>query len=72
VESLELATYREAITSKDSDMWIAAMGKVLESLDKNKTWELVQLAERRKVVGSAKDMEEVKMLKILLNTEFDM
>ncbi|GJQ92982.1 retrovirus-related pol polyprotein from transposon TNT 1-94 [Tanacetum coccineum] len=51
VESLEPATYREAITSKDSDMWIAAMGEEIESLHKNKTWELVQLPERRKVVG---------------------
>ncbi|GJU24648.1 transposable element [Tanacetum coccineum] len=133
VESLEPATYREAITSKDSDMWIAAMGEEIESLHKNKTWELVQLPERRKIVGckwvfkmkiglpgsdivrftarlvtkgysqkegidyneifspeapsgsfiylllyvddmlvAAKDMEEVKKLKILLNTEFDM
>ncbi|GJS37167.1 retrovirus-related pol polyprotein from transposon TNT 1-94 [Tanacetum coccineum] len=30
VESLEPATYREAITSKDSDMWIAAMGEEIE------------------------------------------
>ncbi|GJT44656.1 retrotransposon protein, putative, ty1-copia subclass [Tanacetum coccineum] len=51
VESLEPATYREAITSKDSDMWIAAMGEEIEFLHKNKTWELVQLHERRIVVG---------------------
>ncbi|GKC05160.1 transposable element, partial [Tanacetum coccineum] len=51
VESLKPTTYREAITSKDSDMWIAAMGEEIESLHKNKTWELVQLPERRKVVG---------------------
>ncbi|GJV59270.1 transposable element [Tanacetum coccineum] len=51
VESLKPATYREAITSKDSDMWIAAMGEEIESLHKNKTWEWVQLPERRKVVG---------------------
>ncbi|GJR04060.1 hypothetical protein Tco_0527044 [Tanacetum coccineum] len=29
VESLEPATYQEAITSKDSDMWSAAMGRML-------------------------------------------
>ncbi|GJV18246.1 transposable element [Tanacetum coccineum] len=51
VESLEPTTYREAITSKDSDMWIAAMGEEIESLHKNETWELVQLPERRKIVG---------------------
>nr|GEU39227.1 putative polyprotein [Tanacetum cinerariifolium] len=51
VESLEPDTYREAITSKESDKWIAAMGEEIESLHKNKTWELVQLPERRKVVG---------------------
>ncbi|GJR43097.1 kinase-like domain, phloem protein 2-like protein [Tanacetum coccineum] len=51
VESLESATYREDITSKDSNMWIAAMGEEIESLHKNKTWELDQLPERRKVVG---------------------
>ncbi|GJU74030.1 retrovirus-related pol polyprotein from transposon TNT 1-94 [Tanacetum coccineum] len=41
VESLEPATYREAITSKDSDIWIAAIGEEIESLHKNKTRELV-------------------------------
>nr|GEY15810.1 copia LTR rider [Tanacetum cinerariifolium] len=55
VESLELDTYREAITSKDSDMWIMAMGEEIESLHKNKTWELVQLLERRKVGYSQKE-----------------
>ncbi|GKC46082.1 retrovirus-related pol polyprotein from transposon TNT 1-94 [Tanacetum coccineum] len=51
VESLKPATYREAITSKESDMWIAAIGEKIESLHKNSTWELVKLPERRKVVG---------------------
>nr|GEZ68175.1 retrovirus-related Pol polyprotein from transposon TNT 1-94 [Tanacetum cinerariifolium] len=40
VESLEPATYREAITLKDYDMQIAAMGEAIESVHKNKTWEL--------------------------------
>nr|GEU50950.1 retrovirus-related Pol polyprotein from transposon TNT 1-94 [Tanacetum cinerariifolium] len=44
----------------------------IESLHKTKTWELVKLPERRKVVGLAKDIEEVNKLKILLNTKFDM
>ncbi|GJW76790.1 retrovirus-related pol polyprotein from transposon TNT 1-94 [Tanacetum coccineum] len=79
VESLEPTTYREAITSKDFDMWIAAMGEEIESLHKNKTWELA-LSESLiylllyvdDMLVAAKDMEEVKKLKILLNTEFDM
>ncbi|GJT43737.1 retrovirus-related pol polyprotein from transposon TNT 1-94 [Tanacetum coccineum] len=37
VESFEPATYREAVTSKDSDMWIAAMSEEIESLQKNNT-----------------------------------
>nr|GEU62740.1 hypothetical protein [Tanacetum cinerariifolium] len=51
VESLELATYREAITSKDSDMWITTIGEEIESIHENKTWELVYLTERRKFAG---------------------
>ncbi|GKD61890.1 retrovirus-related pol polyprotein from transposon TNT 1-94, partial [Tanacetum coccineum] len=42
-ESLELTTYREAITSKEYGMWIATMGKEIESIHKNNTWELVKL-----------------------------
>ncbi|GJV60392.1 retrovirus-related pol polyprotein from transposon TNT 1-94 [Tanacetum coccineum] len=41
VVSLEPATYQKAITSKESDMWITAMGEEIEYLHKNKTWELV-------------------------------
>ncbi|GJR64034.1 retrovirus-related pol polyprotein from transposon TNT 1-94 [Tanacetum coccineum] len=44
----------------------------IESLHKNNTWELVKLPKRRKVVGLAKDIEEVNKLKVRLNTEFDM
>ncbi|GJT62076.1 retrovirus-related pol polyprotein from transposon TNT 1-94 [Tanacetum coccineum] len=41
----------DAITSKESDMWSADMGKEIESLHKNNTWELVKLPNIRKVVG---------------------
>ncbi|GJR18072.1 retrovirus-related pol polyprotein from transposon TNT 1-94 [Tanacetum coccineum] len=51
VESLEPITYREAISSKEFGMWIAAMGEEINSPHKNNTWELVKLPERRKVVG---------------------
>ncbi|GKB23384.1 RNA-directed DNA polymerase, eukaryota [Tanacetum coccineum] len=89
VESLEPATYREAITSKDSNKWIAAMGEEIESLHKNKTCRSANdfcVYHKRAPSGSliylllyvddmlvaAKDIDEVNMLKILLNTEFDM
>ncbi|GJR84705.1 retrovirus-related pol polyprotein from transposon TNT 1-94 [Tanacetum coccineum] len=133
VESLEPATYQEAITSKDSDMWSAAMGEEIESLHKNNTWGIGEnflKEEKVLIVGvfkkkkpayrartsfdsrhvyrcvilirdfvseiifgrdprsrrdlaeisprltaqlvATKDMEEIKKLKILLNTEFDM
>ncbi|GKE27292.1 retrovirus-related pol polyprotein from transposon TNT 1-94 [Tanacetum coccineum] len=80
VESLEPATYREAITLKDSDMWITAIGEEIESLYNNNTWELSAptwsliylLLYVDDMLVAAKDMEEIKKLKILLNTEFDM
>ncbi|GJY23525.1 hypothetical protein Tco_0397183 [Tanacetum coccineum] len=43
MESLELTTYREAITSKEYGMWIETMGEEIESIHKNNTWELVKL-----------------------------
>nr|GEW45727.1 retrovirus-related Pol polyprotein from transposon TNT 1-94 [Tanacetum cinerariifolium] len=51
VESIEPATYREVITSKESDMWIESMGEEIESLHKKNTWELVKLPQIRKVVS---------------------
>ncbi|GJW79527.1 zf-CCHC domain-containing protein, partial [Tanacetum coccineum] len=79
VETLEPTTYREAITSKESDMWSAAMGEEIEYLHKNKTWELAPsgsliylLLYVDDMLAAAKDIEEVNKLKILLNTEFDM
>ncbi|GJR12409.1 retrovirus-related pol polyprotein from transposon TNT 1-94 [Tanacetum coccineum] len=65
VESLEPATYQEAITSKDSDMWSAGSWAPSGSL-------IYLLLYVDDMLVAAKDMEEIKKLKILLNTEFDM
>ena len=35
----------------DSDKWKLAMKEEMDSLAKNKTWDLVELPESRKVVG---------------------
>jgi hypothetical protein len=46
----EPITYNEAMSFPDKDKWKEAMDKEYESLLLNKTWSLVQLPERRKVV----------------------
>jgi hypothetical protein len=46
-----LSTYQEAITSKDFAQWTTAMGEEIESLHKNKTWELVKKPKGQKIVG---------------------
>jgi len=42
VDPHEPSTYKEAVTCSESTQWIAAMGDEMESLQKNKTWELVK------------------------------
>jgi len=44
-------TYREAITSNESSQWIGSMNEELESLYKNRTWELVKSPKGQKVIG---------------------
>ncbi|GKC01371.1 retrovirus-related pol polyprotein from transposon TNT 1-94 [Tanacetum coccineum] len=71
---LEPDTYQEAITSKESGMWSTAMGKDIESLHKNNTWELVKPPERRKVVGLAHhdlELEELDVKTAFLHSDLE-
>lgn len=43
--------YKEALEVSDSDKWKLAMKDEMDSLAKNKTWDLVELLESKKVVG---------------------
>ena len=44
-------TFKEATNRKDNDKWILAMLEEMESLQKNKTWELVKLPKGKKAIG---------------------
>lgn len=45
------STFQEAIGSSERDSWMEAMVEEMESLKKNKTWELSELPEGKKPVG---------------------
>jgi len=42
--------YMEAITSKESTKWKAAMRKEIETLERNKTWDIVDLPENKEIL----------------------
>ena len=44
-------TFKEATNRKDNDKWIVVMLEEMESLQKNKTWELVKLPKGKKAFG---------------------
>ncbi|KAG8483857.1 hypothetical protein CXB51_023418 [Gossypium anomalum] len=46
----ELSNYSEAISYEDSEKWMFAMQEEMESLHKNKTWDLVKLLKGKKTV----------------------
>ena len=48
--TLEPATYTEAVVSRDREKWISAMQEEMRSLEKNGTWELVHLPKQKKPV----------------------
>ncbi|MCF7184084.1 hypothetical protein L3H42_11345, partial [Corynebacterium sp. MC-13] len=50
VDTYEPSTYKEAVTCTESAQWLAAMGDEMESLHKNKTWDLVQRPPGRKII----------------------
>ncbi|KAL0448236.1 UNVERIFIED_CONTAM: Retrovirus-related Pol polyprotein from transposon TNT 1-94 [Sesamum latifolium] len=47
----EPTTFHRAIISQEKKEWMGAMVEEMESLQKNHTWELVQLPEGKKVIG---------------------
>ncbi|GBM04436.1 Retrovirus-related Pol polyprotein from transposon TNT 1-94 [Araneus ventricosus] len=51
-EHAEPDTYKETIASKESSEWLAAMKEDMDSLEANNTWELVNLPQDRKAIGS--------------------
>nr|KYP63347.1 Retrovirus-related Pol polyprotein from transposon TNT 1-94 [Cajanus cajan] len=51
VDSPEPTTYKKALNHEESNKWILAMGEVMESLQKNQTWELIKPPKGRHVVG---------------------
>ncbi|GKV30830.1 hypothetical protein SLEP1_g39605 [Rubroshorea leprosula] len=50
-EEHEPTSFKEACESVNFDQWRGAMEEEMESLHKNKTWDLVQLPEGRKAIG---------------------
>lgn len=46
------STFHEAMKGQESSLWMAAMQEEIEALHKNKTWDLVQLPQRRKAIGN--------------------
>ena len=51
VEGLnEPSTYKEAMASNDSSKWLIAMKQEMESLAKNKTWDIVEAPKKKKIV----------------------
>jgi hypothetical protein len=50
IEGAEPSNYSEAIISADGNNWMTAMHDEMESLEKNGTWDLVQLPKGKKTV----------------------
>lgn len=48
----EPRTYQEAITCKDKKEWMSAIQEEMTSIERNNTWELTDLPEGRKTIGS--------------------
>lgn len=51
IECEEPRSYEEAMRSKDSEKWNAGMDDEMNSLEKNKTWFLVDLPKGKKTIG---------------------
>jgi hypothetical protein len=50
IEGAEPSNYSKAIISTDDNYWMDAMHDEMESLEKNGTWDLLQLPKGKKIV----------------------
>jgi len=57
-DACEPATYSEAVDSVDKEKWISAMQEEMQSLEKNGTWEIVSLPEKKKVCSLQMGLQE--------------
>ncbi|KAE8672931.1 hypothetical protein F3Y22_tig00111833pilonHSYRG00028 [Hibiscus syriacus] len=51
VSSDDPVTFHDAVTSQENNKWMTAMVEEMESLNHNRTWELVPLPEGKKPIG---------------------
>jgi hypothetical protein len=51
ISSGDPTTFQEAVNSQEKSRWVGAMAEEMESLHKNQTWDLVELPERKRVIG---------------------
>ncbi|XP_020971719.1 uncharacterized protein LOC110268931 [Arachis ipaensis] len=51
VEDDEPVTFKHAIKDKDRESWLVAMEEEMQSLHKNKTWDVVPLPVRKTAIG---------------------
>jgi len=51
-DDIEPTSYEEVLTSPNRDQWLIAMKEEMDSMDKNKVWELVDLPPNRKAIGN--------------------
>ncbi|KAL0400041.1 UNVERIFIED_CONTAM: hypothetical protein Sradi_2347400 [Sesamum radiatum] len=63
----ESTTFHGAINSQEKEVWMGAMVEEMESLQKNHTWELVQLPKRkdghRVQVGVQKETDSIRKIR---------
>jgi hypothetical protein len=51
ISSGDPTTFQEAVNSQEKSRWVGVMAEEMESLHENQMWELVELLERKKVIG---------------------
>ena len=51
-ENEKLSTFHETLNSSDIALWMTVMQEEIEALHKNKTWKLIPLLHKRKVIGN--------------------
>ena len=51
MERVDPSSFEEVVTCNENEKWIQAMDEEMDSLMKNKTWELIDKPKQQKLVG---------------------